>query len=197
MGCVKAPGRGSSSCIRNSVASRTREVIVPLYSALARLHLEYCVQFWALTTRETLRATKLVESLEHKSYEERLRELGLFSLEKRRKGFSRVPTKPTKRVLKHWNRLPREVVESPSLETVISSQKVTRDAFSSVDGKPLCVCPINKEVLELVSPGSARTVIPEQLLPLNYTELKLPTQVPLHLQENREHHIFAIQETGS
>ncbi|KAK4822131.1 hypothetical protein QYF61_010254 [Mycteria americana] len=134
--------------IKRSMASRSREVILPLYSALVRPHLEYCIQLWSPQHKEDMellewvqRATKMIQGLEHLSYKDRLRVgylKGAYRKDwdrrfskaccdrtrsngfKLREGRFRPDLRKTfftMRVVRHWNRLPREIVEAPSLET--------------------------------------------------------------------------------
>jgi len=79
-------------CIKRRMASRSREVILPLCSAPVCPHPESCVQLWSPQHRKDMdlleqiysSATKMIRGMEHLFYEERLRPLGLFSPEKRR-----------------------------------------------------------------------------------------------------------------
>jgi len=148
--------------------STDKAVIIPVYSTLVRPHLEYCVQFWSPLYKKDVdrlervqkRATNMMKELGSLPCEERLRELGLFSLEKRRlreniiniyqylKGgykedrdslFARSHMEKmrgngyklllgrfeldtrgkifTVRAISSWNNLPREVVDSLTLDT--------------------------------------------------------------------------------
>ena len=128
---------------------------------------EYCIQAWGPQHKKDVehleqvqrRATKIIRGLKHLYYGERLRELSLSSLEKRRlwgditvafqylkgvykqegerllmrvdsdrtrgngfklgQGRFRLDIRKTfftQRVVTHWNRLPKETVDAPSLE---------------------------------------------------------------------------------
>ena len=78
--------------INRNFTFKSKDIILPLYTSMVRPHLEYAVQFWDpylckdIQKLESVqrRATKLIPNLRHKTYEERLKALNLFSLAKRR-----------------------------------------------------------------------------------------------------------------
>ena len=71
---------------------KEKQLIVPLYKAIVRPHLEYCIQAWRPYRKKDIdklerikrRATKMITELRDLSYESRLLKCGLTTLETRR-----------------------------------------------------------------------------------------------------------------
>ena len=78
--------------IRRNKTYKEKSLIIPLYKAIVRLHLELCIHAWNPYLRKDIdmlekiqrRATKHIPGLRYLTYEERLKECGLTTPETRR-----------------------------------------------------------------------------------------------------------------
>ena len=78
--------------LKTAIVNKNPEVFVPLYAAFVRPHLEYCVQAWSPYLRKDIQllekvqrlATRMIRGMKGMNYEDRLKALNLFSLERRR-----------------------------------------------------------------------------------------------------------------
>ena len=92
--CRIAASKGNQvlGMIRRNITYKEKSLIIPLYKAIVRPHLEYCIQAWNPYLRKDVdmlekiqrRATKLIPGLRDLTYDERLKECGLTTLETRR-----------------------------------------------------------------------------------------------------------------
>ena len=91
-GIAASKGNQILGLIRRNITYKGKNLIIPLYKAIVRPHLEYCMQAWRpyrkkdIDTLEHIqrRATKMIPELRDLSYEEHLKECGLTTLETRR-----------------------------------------------------------------------------------------------------------------
>ena len=91
-GIAAAKGNQILGLIRRNIVYKEKELIILLYKTIVRPHLEYCIQAWRpylkkdidMLERVQRRATKMIPKLRNVSYEMRLNECGLTTLETRR-----------------------------------------------------------------------------------------------------------------
>ena len=166
--CLEARNRANKMLgfINRNVSYKSKEVVIQLFNSYVRPYLEYCVQAWRPYHKHNInileavqrRATKLVPGLKHLSYSDRLKNLNMFSVERRfirgdmieiykmlkgqvslnfnefftladdsrcrghsykiKKNYCRLDVRKnffSQRVVKLWNDLPQEVLDSSSL----------------------------------------------------------------------------------
>ena len=67
-GIAASKGNQILGLIRRNITYKEKKLIIPLYKAIVRPHLEYCIQIHTLERIQ--RATKMIPELRHLSYEE-------------------------------------------------------------------------------------------------------------------------------
>ena len=92
--CRIAASKGNQvlGMIRRNITYKEKKFDIPLYKAIVRPHLEYCIQAWNPYIRKDIdmlekiqrRATKFIPGLRDLTYEERLKEYGQSTLDTRR-----------------------------------------------------------------------------------------------------------------
>ena len=136
--CAIAAAKGNQilGLIRRNIVYKEKELIILLYKTIVRPHLEYCIQAWRpyrkkdidILERVQRRATKMIQKLRNISYEMRLKECGLTTLETRRRTRGHGITLAKKqcrldirkfsfsqRTVNEWNRLSADCVGASSV----------------------------------------------------------------------------------
>ena len=91
-GIAASKGNKILGLIRKTITFKEKQLIVPMYKAIVRPHLEYCIQAWMPYRKKDIdkleriqrRATKMIPELRDFRYESRLLQCGLTTLETRR-----------------------------------------------------------------------------------------------------------------
>ena len=125
----------SLGLISRTIMYKKKQLIVPLYKAIVRPHLEYCIQAWRPYRKKDMdkleriqrRAAKMIPELRDLSYESHLLQCGLTTLETRRlRGHKAALVKEqcrldmrkysfSQRVINEWNKLPNDCVNASSV----------------------------------------------------------------------------------
>ena len=98
-GIAASKGNQILGLIKRTITYKEKHLIVLLYKAIVRPHLEYCIQAWRPFRKKDIdkleriqrRATKMIPELRDLSYESRLLQCGLTTLETRRLSVQLVP----------------------------------------------------------------------------------------------------------
>jgi len=91
-GIAARKGNQLLGMIRRNITYRDKQLMIPLYKAIVRPHLEYCIQAWRPYLRKDIdklervqrRATRMIPELQKLCYEDRLQRCKLTTLETRR-----------------------------------------------------------------------------------------------------------------